>query len=402
MRRAFLIILGAIALLGLVIGLYFLFFGSRGPSLEVSDGNFFGDSGNAPIPEGDTGSGDGPVEAGEEFTPRLVRITDSIVALGAAAIALPSQAVASGTPPIAGDTEIRYIDRTSGNIYAYKFHERSLTRVSNKTLPGIQEASWLSDGSRAFVRFLTSDANFGEYVATYALSEGDSGYFLDRGLGQVSTSGTTTVFTLLPSSSGSVASLVNPDGTNPRTLFTSGLSNIIVHLSDGPFIVATKPSSGIDGYAFTVGTNNAFARILGPFRGLSVLPSPSGRYVLFSFVENRALKLSMLDRSNGVVTALPVSTLTEKCVWEAGETGFYCGVPQGPTGNLPDEWHQGVVQFRDRLWRIDLEGRVATYLINPSTEAGIDIDIVGLAVDGRNDVLTFKNKRDGSLWAYDL
>ena len=60
------------------------------------------------------------------------------------------------------------------------------------------------------------------------------------------------------------------------------------------------------------------------------------------------------------------------------------------------------MQFRDRLWRIDLEGRVATYLINPSTEAGIDIDIVGLAVDGRNDVLTFKNKRDGSLWAYDL
>ncbi|HWH06930.1 MAG TPA: hypothetical protein VNU47_00145 [Candidatus Paceibacterota bacterium] len=403
MRRIFLIVLGSIVLIGIGLAAYFFFFAPKGPALEVSDGNFFGSAGDAPVGLGDTGEGDGPVPAGEEFAPRLIRITEGPVALGAVSVALPSQAeTASGTPAVPGDTEVRYIDRASGNVYSYKFHERSLSRISNRTLPGIQEAAWLSDGSTAFTRFLVNDAN-GEHVATYALpATGEGGYFLDRGIEQVAVSGTTTIFTLLSSSAGSVGTVANPDGSNPRTLFTSNLSNVIVHLSNGPFIAATKPSSGLDGYAFTVGSTGTFTRILGPFRGLSVLPSPSSNYVLFSFVENRVLKLSLLDRRTGTVIALPLSTLAEKCVWENGEQGFYCGVPQGPTGNLPDDWHQGVASFRDRLWRIDVAGRVATYVINPSTEASVDIDMVGLALDGRNDVLVFKNKKDGSLWAYDL
>ena len=403
MQRIFIIVASIIFLLGIGVGVYFLFL-SNDAELTGREGVEFGSAGDAPLNQDGPGVVDGPIQAGEEFADGLLRITEGPVALGMLAYTLPSQAeTASGTPAVPGDTEIRYIDRASGNIYAYRAHERTLSRISNRTLPGIQEAAWLSDGSLAFARFLAVAEGDTEYVATYALpSVGEGGYFLDRGLGQVSISGTSTLFTLLPSTSGSVATVARPDGSEARTLFSSTLSNLIVHLSDGPFIAATKPSVNLDGYAFTVGAGGVFTRILGPYRGLSVLPSPSGNLVLFSYIDNKSVKLALLDRRDGDVTALPIATFAEKCVWESGETHFFCGVPQSASGNLPDDWHQGAVVFKDRLWRVNVSARLAEYLINPSTASGIDIDMIGLSIDPRSDVLVFKNRTDGSLWMYDI
>ena len=106
----------------------------------------------------------GPVEgAGEVVAPRLLKITDGPVAEGAVALFIPAKAPTQAAPVSLGstsaevavatqgtpaDTEVRYVDRASGNIYAFRIHDRVLTRIGNKTLPGVQEASWLADGSR--------------------------------------------------------------------------------------------------------------------------------------------------------------------------------------------------------------------------------------------------------------
>ncbi len=399
MKRLFIIVASIVFLLGIGIGAYFLL--RDEPTLTVDD-NQFGSADDVPYIPSDGPGTEGPVQAGEVVTEQLVRITPGPVALGAVAVALPSQA--EGSDPYArGETEIRYIERASGNVYAYRFHERTLERISNRTLPGVQEAAWLSDGSLAFARFLSATTDGDERIETYALpATGEGGYFLDRGLGQVSVSGTTTLMTLLPTTQGSIATLANTDGTNARTLFSSSLSALTVHLSDGPFIVATKPSVHLDGYAFTVGTGGSFSRILGPYRGLSVLPSPSGNLVLFTYIENRALRMGLLDRRDGTIESIPLATLAEKCVWANGEEAIYCGVPKTPSGTLPDDWHQGAVTFADRLWMVDLTANVANYLLDISGRVDSPVDMVGLSVDGRNDVLVFKNRADGSLWAYDI
>jgi len=399
MKRALFIVAAAIVLIGLGIGLFFLL--DTEPTLTV-DENTFGSADDVPLTPDDGPGTQGPVQAGEIVTEQLIRITPGPVALGAVAVALTNQATSS--PTIAGgEVDIRYIERGSGNVYSYRFHERTLERISNRTLPGIQEAAWLTDGSMAFARFLSGTSDTEERVETYALpATGDGGYFLDRGLGQVSVSGTTTLMTLLPTSQGSVATVANIDGTNARTIFSSTLSSLIVHLSNGPFIAATKPSSQLDGYAFTVGANGAFSRIIGPFRGLSVLPSPSGNLVIFTYLESKSLRMGLLDRRDGSVESIPLATFAEKCVWAYGEEVFYCGVPKAPTGNLPDDWHQGAAVMTDRLWMVDLTADTAYYMIDVSGHAGTPVDMVGLSVDGRNDVLVFKNKTDGSLWAYDL
>lgn len=405
-RRTLIIIASVIVLLGLAVGAYFLFFASSSPSL-TNVPNPFGTSGDRPYVEPTIGDG-GPVQgAGTLVAPRLIRIANGPVAKGVHAAYLPGvPEVASSTasttvaaaPP---EVEVRYIERQSGNVFLFRFHDRVLTRIGNKTLPGVQDAVWAKDGSQAFVRFLTRNTDGGEQVDTYALpAEGGDGYFLEKGLEAVRVS-SSTVLSLLPNTTGSIASLSDVAGTNVRTLFTSALSSLVVEFAGNDVLATTKASSGLDGYAFLV-RNSVFTRLLGPYRGLATLPSPSGSSVLFSYTERGKIYTRVLDLKTGEVIPLPLTTLAEKCVWAPGERALYCGIPTNLAGDLPDEWYQGARSFTDRLWNIDLDTRLATLVVDPATVADVAIDAVALTVDPGSDVLLFTNRIDGALWGYDL
>lgn len=404
-NRALIIIASVVVLIGIGVGIYFLI-ASRNPGIQVGnpfDGLGAGDA----SPDGSSLPTNVPItDAGTEIAPRLVKITDGPVVPQSVAFQVETIAAteaASTTASQDPDTEIRYIERASGNVYAYRAHERTLTRLSNRTLPGIQEAAWLSDGSRAYVRFLTQGPE-GDAVDTYALSaDGSEGFFLEKGLGEVATRGSTLLFTLLPTSTGSTGSVAAGDASGPETLFTSPLAALHVFLAENRYFAATKASAGLDGYAFIVNpSSGVFSRILGPLRGLSVLPSPSGDLLLYSFIDRGTLRLSMIDVANRTATPLPLATLSEKCVWSADERMIYCGVPRALTGTLPDDWYQGAQSFEDRLWRIDLSTRVATLVIDPTEAAGTAIDAVGLTLDPEADMLTFVDRVTGALFTYDL
>ncbi len=410
MNRRFLIILASIiVILGIIVGIYFLFF-TPGATLQVSVPNPFGSSAD----KGDTsilGPDGGPIQgAGVVVAPRLMRISDGPVAKGAVALSIPavfgtaSSTASTTTEVTPADTEVRYIERQSGNVYAFRIHDRLLTRISNKTLPGIQEAVWTSNGERAFARYLTRAADGTEHVDTYALpSDGGEGYFLEQDLEQVAVQGTSTVFSLLPNSSGSIGSLSAPDGTNVRTLFTSTLARLTTRFAGNDLVATTKASSGLDGYAFLVNrATGSFTRLLGPFRSLSTLPNPSGTSLLYSYTERGKLAAQVLDIASHTATPLPLATLSEKCAWAPKGRTLYCAVPTSVGGNLPDDWYQGAYSFTDRLWRIDLDTRLATLIVDPKQVGEVEIDAIALTMDPEADVLIFTNKRDGSLWSYDL
>lgn len=404
-RRIILIVASIVVVLGLLVGGYFLFF--SGPTLSVGvPGTPFGSSGDRSVTEllGPDGQ---PVQgAGTVVAPRLIRISDAPVGKGAVALYIPPvPATASSTEPeTPADTEIRFIERQSGNIYAFRLHDRVLTRISNRTLPGIQEVAWSTDGAQAFVRYLTRSTSGVEHVDTYALpADGGEGYFLEQDLEQVLVQGTSTVFSLLPSTSGSIGSLSNLDGTGVRTLFTSALSRLRTGFSGGNIVATTKASSGLDGYAFLVSTGDgSFTRILGPLRGLATLSNTEGTSVLYSYVDRNRTYLQVLDLATRNSTALPLVTLAEKCTWEPGGRALYCAVPTILAGNVPDEWYQGAKTFSDRIWRIDLSTRLATLIVDPGQVAEVAIDAVALSIDSESDALVFTNKKDGTLWVYDL
>ncbi|HRH55378.1 MAG TPA: hypothetical protein PK609_00755 [Candidatus Paceibacterota bacterium] len=403
-RRTLLIIASVVVLIGLVAGAYFLFF-ANGPTLSVgTPGNPFGSSDDRPsdalTPDGQPLQGAGTVVA-----PRLIRITDIPVAKGAAALYIPPVIPATSTDPgTPEDVEVRFIERQSGNIYAFRVHDRLLTRISNRTIPGIQEAVWSADGARAFVRYLARGADGVERVDTYALpADGGEGYFLEAGVSSLAMQGSSTVFSLLPNSSGSIGSLSNTDGTNARTLFTSAISRLTGAFSGGDIVAYTNPSSGLDGYAFLVSrADGSFSRLLGPLRGLAALPNSEGTAVLYSYVDRNRTYLQSLDLATRSSTALPLSTLAEKCAWAPGGRAVYCAVPTALSGNIPDDWYQGARTFSDRIWRIDLSTRLASLVVDPGQVADVAIDAVSLTIDSQADTLVFTNKKDGSLWVYDL
>ncbi len=81
---------------------------------------------------------------------------------------------------------------------------------------------------------------------------------------------------------------------------------------------------------------------------------------------------------------------------------MYCGIPRTAPSDWPDAWYQGAASFSDRIWRVDMDARVASLVVDPKTAGEVDIDAVSLDVDPQSDVLVFTNRKDGSLWMYDL
>jgi hypothetical protein len=425
MRRILTIIAVLIVILGIAAGIYFFFFANKGASLTVGGSavqNPFGGVGsgtstNTGVDTGTSGEADftdtGTTAVAAQPAPRLVEISAGPVADGMAAVrvAVPPPAVVdasgSSTAPLSGtttDTEIRYIERASGNVYAYRVHGNVLTRISNRTIPGVQDASWLADGSMAYVRYITTDADGTMHVEGYALpSTGVGGFALPRDLAQATAAGSSTLFTLAAGTNGSIGTLAKADGTGGSTAFSSLLGQITAFYSKGGLFAMTKPSASVAGYAFSVDGSGSFVRALGPLNALSILPNHAGTKLLVSYLDGGTLRLASYDLASKQLTALPVSTLAEKCAWTADDLSAYCGVPVSlPSGKLPDDWYQGAVSFSDRIWKIDFDSRVAELVANLPTLAKTDIDAVSLTLDPTEDVLSFVNKRDGSLWSYDL
>lgn len=406
--RLRLIILGiaALVLILIAVGAYFLFF--RGEASLIVGGQFGGAGDRDPNSLGPVPETGVPVEgAGTVVAPRLLKLADGPVAKGSVALFIPptrtSTTSASTTDASTmPEVEVRYIERQSGNIYGFKVHDRTATRLSNKTLPGIQEAAWLSDGSRAFVRFLEEDSGGIEHVSTYMLPvNGEGGYFLEQDLAEVRTA-SSSVLALYSSSSGSVASVAGRDGTAGKTIFNSNLSSLHVQFAGSSYIATTKGTVALDGYAFLVDKAGTFSRLLGPLRGLATLPNPTGSQVLYTYADRGKLYMQVLDVAKRTAVPLPLVTLAEKCAWNPAGDTLYCAVPMNIRGTFPDDWYQGAYTFTDRLWRIDLSSRVATLLFDPAELAGEVMDVESITLDSASDVLVFMNRIDGSLWSYDL
>lgn len=398
-KKLLLIVSVVVVVAGLLIGAYFLFFSNK-PAIPIGEPNpFIGAGDREPSDSAPTG----PVEgAGTIVAPHLIRITDGPVAHGAVALRVTSPQLASSTPALE-DTEVRYVERQSGNVYAFRLHDRTLTRISNKTLPGIVEATWVPGGSRVFARFVANEGGDGR-IATYSMeASGGDGYFLEPGLSVVGVTGSSTLYTLLSGPGGSTASSAVIGGTSATTLFTTALSSISLKPFGGDFVATTHASSEVGGYSFLVqkGTGR-FIRTLGPFSGLSTLPDPTGKYILYSYVYRGKLLLSVFNMENHTSTQLPVATLAEKCVWLPDSTGLYCGIPTALPAGLPDIWYQGASTFSDRLWHINMNTRLATLIVDPAAVAEASIDMVAMTMDPAEDAVIFTNKADGSLWAYDF
>lgn len=399
MRRTFIIII-VLVIAGIGAAAYFYFF-ARTPGIAVTPPGKvnlpLAGQGATNLAPGGTSTSTLPANP-VPVSARLVKISAGPVVPGEAVVNIPAKN-ASSSPDVAVD----YIERQSGNVFSYLVHAKTIARTSNKTIPGIQSASWLPDASFAFVRYL-SGSDFST-INTYALPAGGSGgFFLPQNIAAIAVS-STNVLTLASGVNGSVASLKRVDGTHAAAAFTTPLSLLRVSFAGkNRFLAFTKPSATLSGGAFLVDSAGSFSRIAGPLAGLVALASPSGKWVLVSSTLSSGMQMGLINTTTGETLPLPVATIADKCVWTADDSSVYCGIPVNPstTYAYPDDWYQGVAHFSDRIWRIDVSGRYAQLVLDFPKETDGSLDAEALAIDPLHTVLVFINKNDSSLWSYSL
>lgn len=406
MKRALLIFSALIVLLGVGTIVYLYFLTSPASVVVAPNGSVTGlPSAGQAGSSSTTGStnGSGTSAGASVGTPviissRLVQISAGPVALGEGVVSTMS-GTASSTPTVA----VNYIERESGNVFSYSPNARTTTRINNKTIPGIQSASWLPDASAAFVRYLSG--NDFSTVNTYSLAATSSqGFFLPQNISNIDVSKDGVLYSA-SGVTGSVISLSHVDGTHTETLFTTPLTSIRVSFAgENKYLVFSKPTATLSGAVFLVDAVGNFSRVAGPIPGLVALASPSGKWLLVSYIQNSSLRTSLINIDTGVSTPLPIATIADKCVWTTNESSLYCGVPIAINTSYayPDDWYQGAVSFSDRIWKIDVVGRYAKLVLDFSEANKGVLDAEALAIDQSETILVFVNKTDGSLWSYSL
>lgn len=314
---------------------------------------------------------------------------------------------------------LRFVDRAVGNVYEYiPETQTSVNRVTNTTIPKIQEAVWSSVGNKLILRYLENDTDTitsfsGKIEAENTSSSTDSlgkitGSFLSTNIGQlIANPKGDKLFALVDKSdrSGTYGFTTNFDGSSKKSIFDSSILYWNISWPKENIITfTTKPNSKDVGLLYFFNTQTySMDRILGNIIGLSTKVNRDADLVAYSYSTNNAFAFDVYDVKNKISKNFKVSALVDKCVWGISDTKIlYCAIPKSITeGNYPEIWYQGLVSFSDNIWKLDIENGIMTTLYEAESD-GVTFDAIDLNISSDDKYLSFSNKNDLSLWLLEL
>lgn len=295
---------------------------------------------------------------------------------------------------------LRYAERATGYVFSADPWSGAVERIVNTLRPKTEEAYFASSTviMRSFQNgYLdTWSGTVGRSATTTALV----GNSLGSAISALSLDGYTgTLFTLRAVAGGTEGVLAQPDGSKPRTLFSSTLRSWKPIVTPGHIVVEQLSSDDVQGYAYEINKDGSLSKIVGGLPGLMVLPRPSSSALLYS--TSRAGSPALFARATATSTPaqLSLKTIAEKCVWAPGAASAslfaYCAVPH-PFSNRSflDEWHQGVFFTEDTWWQIDAVAG-ATQALYASQDHP---DVRDPQIDPSGKFIAFIDGRDSSLW----
>jgi len=324
-------------------------------------------------------------------------------------IQLTQKAVSGAT--FASNGMVRYIEKSTGNIYDIASQGGNANRISNTTLPGIFESYWSPNGEQVVVRYVEkNESSISDVIRNFSVTSIDAtstsikGVLLLSSIETVSSSPKENkIFYMIPLDGANVGITASFEDKKQKQILSTPFGEwISAWPSERVISLLSKPSAIAEGYLYKLDpVSGAFERVLPGINGLTALWSPDANYVLYSesgYDNFRTFIYSVKDKK---VSSFDVTTLPEKCVWSKINKGIvYCAVPASlPSAKYPDDWYQGLISFNDQIWKIDiLKG---TTEIIPFS-AGMNLDIVNLFFNKNEDHLLFQNKYDGTLWSLHL
>lgn len=307
-------------------------------------------------------------------------------------------------------TTVIYVERETGNFFSYDADSNEKMRLTNATLPRIQEAVFSTDGTRALLHYLSEDRNSVETfmtdipeMPTTELGE-LGGSFLPRNISGATPEIGANFFYIVEDAE-KVTGFVTTSKTDSQVWTSPMREWIPSKIAGGNFSLQTKASGAVPGYVYIFNRDSkVMRRVIGNTLGATALIRPDLKAAIYSESDGEWVRLSLIDMEDGTRTELGARTLPEKCVWKnLKRAEIICAVPnQVIPGLYPDQWYQGEASFSDSLWLVNTEDGTISLLANLKEEAGMDIDATNLTLDKKDELLIFKNKRDGSLWKLTL
>jgi hypothetical protein len=176
-------------------------------------------------------------------------------------------------------------------------------------------------------------------------------------------------------------------------------------MATSTILLTTKPSATVPGftYSFDLKTKQ-LTRLIDNVPGLSILPSPDGKHILYSGSGANKPFLAVYDLKKQLVSRIALPTMVNKCAWASDSITVYCGVPtEIPNSSYPDNWLSGEVSLNDKLWQINASTGASQLIFNPSLQdSKTTLDVYQIAFNEALNRLYIINKVDLSLWVLDL
>lgn len=316
---------------------------------------------------------------------------------------------------VGSSTVIRYVERGTGHIVETTDDSFKSVKISNTTIPKVPQAIWSPNGQSVVMRYMKEgtetissfSANIIKATTSQDVSKNPKSVFLPSGITQLSVNPTgDKIFYLINDESGAGGIISNMDGSQKKQIFKSPITEWLASWPNKDTIVlATKPSSATAGYLFFLNQKTGeYNKILSGINGLTALADSTTKNILYSESVNSSIKLNHYNPKNGGNKTLSFKTLPEKCVWsKTEEFTIYCAVPK-TIGNdeYPDSWYQGLTQFNDNIWKINIKTNSSELIFDLRKENGIEFDVMDPFLSGDDEYLFFTNKKDLTLWSLSL
>lgn len=377
---------------------------STDPDDTVSVG---GDTGNLDIPDG-------------EFTPEIDRLRLVSDVPTAAGFVFRKTANRDSLLDFNAEVEngIRYIEVETGHVYETTDRTLANTRLTNTTIPRIQEATFV-DADSLIVRYVdpasdvvkTFSATISEEQNQDTLVEGAeavqklTGIFLPDNIVNYSINGERDFLYTQANGTGMVAIVSDLTGQDKQQIFSSSLAEWKPDWRGREETITMTHYPSSVSYGMSQILNRTTQRVTPFISGelaLDVLLSPDGSRALVSYRTNTGISL-FVRQTDGSLEYTGLDTMVEKCVWSSDSVLAYCAVPLSIISNTaPDTWYQGLEVFTDDMWRINTQDVTTSLLFSAISDEGYALDIIDLGLSLDEKFMYFRDKQNLFFWTYQL
>ena len=331
-------------------------------------------------------------------------------------VATSSNALVSNNSGGETETIYRFVNKSNGNIFETTSKTTTQSRITNNTVPKIQEALFSKNGNNVIFRYLDGSDSIESYFAKIIMDENSTttvgegnfaeldSFFLPKNIDNINITDIGLASYTKDSSVGSngyILDLKTPE--NQNISFDSKLSEIKTEwFNNNSILIGTKPSSVSGGLVFEYNLDTQKTKkILEGGTGFNFLSGYNNNKIIFSELFGSEMNSYSYNVENNQTVDLDMNTIvSDKCVWSnVDNRTIYCAVPKSKIGfGYPNLWYQGQVSFNDNLFKIDTETGLK---IEVGGLVG-DFDIKNIQVSESDEYITFINKKNLTLWSLDI